>query len=84
VEEIPSVIGDHVTGTPKQQTAALQAFYLANASFQHPFCAVPSLEGPRLPFGIGEVNSRQIILLVYRWYRILSPRIEFVVESCGK
>lgn len=77
----------------------LQRYFTPSASFAHPFCRTGSyditeyFEGGRLErvlnsTGMGGVvkevgNSRGLIGGIYRWYKILSPKIELEVDSVG-
>jgi hypothetical protein len=69
-------------GSPAEQKDALDAYFLPDASFTHPLCRVPSFTHISLPL-IGEINSRWVIWMIYRWYKILSPRIVLNVECEG-
>jgi len=66
-------------GTPAEQKEALETYFLPDATFVHPLCRVPSFSHISLPL-LGEVNSRWAIWMIYRWYKILSPRIILDVE----
>ena len=82
-EDIRAVIRALCQGAPSDQEAALGSYFLPNASFTHPFCRVPSFSQLQLPL-IGPLESRQLILAIYRWYRMLSPRIsDLSIDSCG-
>lgn len=48
----------------------------------HPFCRVPSFAKGTVPFA-EDIDSRWLILGIYRWYRTLSPRIDLTVDSSG-
>merc|ERR1711964_217737 len=61
------------------QKDALDAYFLPDAAFIHPLCRVPSFSHFNLPL-VGEINSRWAIWMIYRWYKILSPRIVLDVE----
>lgn len=80
--QIPTVIHHLTTGTPTDQKSALDTYFLPDASFYHPLCRVPSFSHVKLPL-VGQIDSRWVIWMVYRWYKILSPRIELDVE-CGE
>ena len=45
---------------------------MPSASFTHPFCRTGSFEG-----------SRNLIHAIYKWYKLLSPKIELKVNSVG-
>lgn len=47
-------------------------YFMDYASFNHPICCVPSYP-----------NSRQEILGVFQWYRIISPYLTIKVNSVG-
>ncbi|KAB5532753.1 hypothetical protein GE09DRAFT_1291928 [Coniochaeta sp. 2T2.1] len=80
VKQIEGVIRSLTQGSPNEQSAALNRYYVPNAEFIHPFCRVPPFSNVSLPL-IGEVQSRQLVLAIYRWYRIISPRIDLEVNS---
>lgn len=72
VEEITGVVKQLTQGSPDQQTEAINAYFTPNASFTHPFCRTGSFEG-----------SRNLIHAIFKWYKILSPKIELDVNSVG-
>jgi len=80
VKEIAGVITTLTGGTPNEQEATLNAYFLSNASFSHPFCRVPSFSKGTIPLASG-VDSLWVILAIYRWYRTLSPHIDITVDS---
>lgn len=82
VKEIKTVIRDLVQGSPEKQQNALYSNFTEDASFTHPFCHVPSFGNIQIPF-LFTINSRWLVLMIYRWYRILSPNIEMEIESSG-
>lgn len=82
VKEIAGIVTALTTGSPEEQTAALNTYYLPDASFTHPFCRVPSFATRALPI-VGDVDSRLLILAIYKWYKTLSPKIEITVDSAG-
>ncbi|KAI0683841.1 hypothetical protein BC835DRAFT_699205 [Cytidiella melzeri] len=51
--------------SPEIQKAAVSRYYAADAAFRHPLCNVPS--GP---------GSRNQILGILQWYRVMSPTIK--------
>ena len=71
------------TGAWEEQERALRDNYTPNASFVHPFCRVPHFNNGDVPF-FGWLNSRFLLLSIYRWYRILSPKIEMKIYSVGR
>lgn len=82
VREIAGVITTLTTGSPQEQQDALNAHFLPNASFSHPFCRVPSFSKGAVPLARG-VDSRWVLLCIYRWYRTLSPNIDITINSAG-
>lgn len=66
-EDIQTVIYKLTTGSPRLQRQTLEAYFTPNASFHHPFCAVH--------------GNRNRILSIFRWYKILSPRIDINVNG---
>lgn len=69
-------------GSPSEQKEALETYFAPNASFVHPFCRVSSFTNVSVPL-VGEINSRWVIWMIYRWYKILSPKILLTVNSVG-
>ncbi|RDA83533.1 hypothetical protein CP532_4489 [Ophiocordyceps camponoti-leonardi (nom. inval.)] len=80
VDDIGGVITTLANGNPAEQEATLQTFFLSNASFTHPMCRVPSFSKGTVPFA-PKLDSRAIILQIYRWYRTLSPYVDMTVNS---
>lgn len=70
------------SGTPAEQLAAIDGNFTHDASFRHTICRVPSFGDVNVPL-LGAVNSRWVIGCIYRWYKVLSPRIEVDIESVG-
>ena len=66
-----------------EQTATVAAYFLPDASFTSPCCRVPSFTSLSVP-GAAPMNSAWAILMIYRLYRIVCPRIDTRVESCGE
>lgn len=83
VKEIPYLIHTLTEGSPLAQKTALETYFHPTASFVHPFCRVPSFSNLSIPL-IGVINSRWVIWMIYRWYKILSPRIVLDVHSVGE
>lgn len=82
-QDIRKVLDGLFLGSVAEQTATVAKYYLPDASLASPCCRVPSFSS--LPFrGAAAVNSGWVILMIYRLCRILSPRIEFKVDSCGE
>ncbi|RGP68562.1 flavin-binding monooxygenase [Fusarium longipes] len=71
VKEISGVIKSLTQGSPDVQESALRDYFLPNASFTHPFCHVPSISKGQVPLA-GGLESIQLILGIYRWYRTLT------------
>ncbi|KAL7959297.1 hypothetical protein V8C34DRAFT_280310 [Trichoderma compactum] len=80
VQEIAAVINTLTKGSPQQQQDTLNTYFLSNAAFIHPFCRVPSISKGSVPLA-RDLDSRWLILGIYRWYRTLSPKIELTVDS---
>lgn len=72
VEEIANVIHLLTQSPPSTQRQTIEKYFTANASFTHPFCRTG-----RWP------NSRVLVGLIYRWYKIMSPSIDITVQSVG-
>lgn len=68
-KEIEETVLKLTRGSPRVQQQTLESYFTPNASFQHPVCAVN--------------GSRHNILMVYRWYKIMSPTIELKVDGVG-
>lgn len=68
--EITHIIHLLTQSPPTVQRNTIEQYYTPTASFTHPFCRTGSFKG-----------SRWLIWCVFRWYKILSPRIELAVES---
>ncbi|KAJ6632515.1 hypothetical protein B0H10DRAFT_2159662 [Mycena sp. CBHHK59/15] len=56
--------------SPDIQQAAFHKYLTSDAGFRHPLCNVTP--GP---------GSRDRLLGIYQWYRILSPRLEIIVKN---
>ncbi|KAF7894325.1 hypothetical protein EAF00_007839 [Botryotinia globosa] len=78
--QITSLIHTLCSGPPSAQQKALQEYFTPDASFSHPLCSVPSFSSVRLPV-VGEVNSRWVLGCVYKWYKVLSPRVAVGVDG---
>lgn len=70
VSEIPRVIRLLTQSTPATQRATVEKYFTPSASFTHPFCRTGSFEG-----------SRWLIWCIYRWYKIMSPRIDLEIDG---
>ena len=73
VREIPTVIGLLTQSPPSVQRATIEKFFVPSAAFSQPFCHVWSFDG-----------SRWLIVMIYRFYKILSPRIDMEIKSIGR
>ncbi|KAF5965039.1 flavin-binding monooxygenase [Fusarium coicis] len=82
VKEIGGVIKSLTQGSPEVQESTLREYFLPNASFSHPYCRVPSISKGQIPLA-GGLESIQLILAIYRWYRTLSPHIDLKVDSAA-
>lgn len=72
--EITSVIILLTTAvSPDIQRATLNKYFTPDAGFRHPLCRVDPSYG-----------SRESLLGVYQWYRVMSPKIEASVEHVGE
>ncbi|PBL00218.1 hypothetical protein ARMGADRAFT_368641 [Armillaria gallica] len=69
--EISAVVSLITTAvTPEIQQAGIQRYFTPDAGFRHPLCAVSP--GP---------GSRERVLGIYQWYRVMSPKLEPEVKS---
>ncbi|PBK76443.1 hypothetical protein ARMSODRAFT_866430, partial [Armillaria solidipes] len=69
--EISAVVSLITTAvTPEIQQAGIQRYFTPDAGFRHPLCAVSP--GP---------GSRERVLGIYQWYRVMSPKLELDVKS---
>lgn len=73
VEEITDIVHTLCQAPPKKQEDAINKYFTMDAEFTHPFCRTGSFNG-----------SRASILSIFRWYKILSPRIDLSVNSIGE
>ncbi|KAI1610349.1 hypothetical protein EDD36DRAFT_467418 [Exophiala viscosa] len=70
VGEISHIIRTLCTAPPAIQAAAIRTHFTPNASFTHPFCRTGSFSG-----------SIWLVIIIYRWYKILSPHIDVWIDS---
>jgi len=75
VKEIPGVIQALTQTPPSVQRDTITRYFTPNASFTHPFCRTGSF------YFSDKLNSRSLIQSIYRWYKIMSPRIDLSVDS---
>ncbi|KAK3307018.1 uncharacterized protein B0T15DRAFT_528949 [Chaetomium strumarium] len=80
--DIKRVVKTLTQGPPDEQLEAIYRYYAPGATFEHPFCRVPSFKNVHVPV-LGELDSRMLIAAIYRWYKILSPKISLEIESCA-
>ncbi|CAN9466737.1 unnamed protein product [Alternaria alternata] len=73
VKEIPAVIHLLTQSPPSLQRATIEKYFTPDAAFSHPFCRTWS-----------RPNSRWLVERTYRWYKIMSPRIDCTVQSVGE
>ena len=71
-QEIEGVIRGLTQSDPTAQHETLVKYFALDASFTHPICRTGS-----------NANSRALIWMIYRWYKIMSPVIELEVNSIG-
>jgi len=70
-EEIEQVILTCTSAiNPEVQKAAIEKYYAPDAEFHHPMCSVSS-----------SATSRQRILGIYQWYRVMSPQLKVEVKG---
>lgn len=72
IQDCRSVVHVLTQGSPKQQEEAINTYFTPNASFTHPFCRTGSFD-----------NSRLLIHSIFRWYKIMSPKIDLKINSVG-
>lgn len=72
VKEVEGVVRQLTQTPPSVQRSAILTYFAPDAEFIHPFCRTGSFEG-----------SRFLIRAIYRWYKIMSPRIELDINSLG-
>ncbi|KAH6851391.1 hypothetical protein BKA58DRAFT_415195 [Alternaria rosae] len=70
VKEIPAIIHLLTQSPPSLQRATIDKYFTPDAAFSHPFCRTWS-----------RPNSRWLVERTYRWYKIMSPRIDCTVQS---
>lgn len=73
IQDIEHVVRELTQSPPKEQAAAIDKYFSRNASFTHPFCRTGSFDG-----------SRALIHYIFRWYKVMSPKIELEVNGVGK
>jgi hypothetical protein len=75
--EIPGVIRDLTQTPPSTQHETINKYFTSDASFTHPFCRTGSF------YWTETFNSRNLVHGIYRWYKIMSPRIDLKIDSIG-
>jgi len=68
--EIAGVIFRLTQTPPSVQAETIDRYYLPSATFIHPFCRTGH-----------SPHSRKLIHGIYRWYKIMSPKIELMVNT---
>ncbi|KAK7614535.1 hypothetical protein IWX49DRAFT_483928, partial [Phyllosticta citricarpa] len=69
-QEISQVIRLLTQSPPSVQSETIDKFFTRNATFTHPFCRTAKFN-----------NSRLLIHGIYRWYKIMSPRVDISINS---
>ncbi|KDR72910.1 hypothetical protein GALMADRAFT_252251 [Galerina marginata CBS 339.88] len=70
-KEITSVVYQMAaTDSPDVQKSVIEQYMTSDVGFRHPVCSVKP--GP---------NSREAVLGIYQWYRVISPKIDIRTES---
>jgi len=75
IADIPTVIDSLTQAPPARQRQTIETYFTPTASFTHPFCRTGSWSLS------ATLNSRLLIAYIYRWYKILSPRIAYRIDS---
>ncbi|KAI6892031.1 hypothetical protein D0869_14098 [Hortaea werneckii] len=70
IQEITPVVHLLTQGSPQEQEDAINKYFTPDASFTHPFCQTWSFNG-----------SRKLIHSIFKWYKIMSPKIDLQVNS---
>ncbi|RMY76489.1 hypothetical protein D0863_01911 [Hortaea werneckii] len=70
IQEITPVVHLLTQGSPQEQEDTINKYFTPDASFTHPFCQTWSFNG-----------SRKLIHSIFRWYKIMSPKIDLQVNS---
>ena len=71
IEQAVSLIA--TASSPDVQKKAIEKFFTSDAGFRHPICHVDPQPG-----------SRQQLMGIYQWYRVMSPKILFKVNQTRK
>ncbi|KZT18341.1 hypothetical protein NEOLEDRAFT_1125491 [Neolentinus lepideus HHB14362 ss-1] len=58
------------SASPDIQKATVERYFCPDAEFRHPLCRVPS-----------GYKSREEILGIYQWYRVISPKLSITTQS---
>ncbi|KAK4178231.1 hypothetical protein QBC36DRAFT_386116 [Triangularia setosa] len=81
-KDIKHVIRSLTQGSAEEQAQTILKYFAKDASFTHPFCRVPSFKDRRIPLtNVTNLDSRAAITAIYRWYKLLSPRISLSITS---
>lgn len=70
VREIPHVIHLLTETPPSLQQRTVETYFTPTAQFTHPFCRTGS-----------SAYSRYLVARIYRWYKIMSPRMAVHIQS---
>ncbi|KAI7478256.1 hypothetical protein KC357_g4364 [Hortaea werneckii] len=70
IQEITPVVHLLTQGSPQEQEDTINKYFTPDASFTHPFCRTWSFNG-----------SRKLIHSIFKWYKIMSPKIDLQVNS---
>ncbi|PHH66156.1 hypothetical protein CDD81_219 [Ophiocordyceps australis] len=81
VREIAGVIKQLTTGSPTEQEDVLNTYFLPGVSLEHPICRVPSIPPDLFPYSLLGIDSRWLMLCIYRWYRTISPHVDIGIDS---
>jgi hypothetical protein len=71
--EIEDVVRSLTQGSPDEQQDAIYRYFAPGATFEHPFCRVPSFKNLHVPV-VGEDDSRALIAAIFRWCKSRTPR----------
>jgi hypothetical protein len=74
--EIKDVVRSLTQGSPDEQQAAIYRYFAPGATFEHPFCRVPSFKKLHVP-GVGEIDSRALIAAIFRWCKLHTPQTTY-------
>lgn len=88
--EITPIIHLLCQSPPSLQKQAIERYFARDAVFIHPICRAPTFN-IQANINLGPCGnsdnytcSRSLIIGIFRWYKILSPKIELEIESVGQ